>query len=1056
MRKLVSIFVKYPFYGKIIIFILLVGGIASTISMRLSFFPEFESRDINIMVAYPGASPKEMEEGITTRIEEAIRGIPGIREISSTSSENVATIQINTTGEYDLDETLMEVKNAVDGISGFPVDAERPVVYKVRSRSMAMFLGLSGDVDLLTLKNIAYQIEDDFLNSGIVSQVNLGGFPPVELSVEVSEENLLRYNITFDEIARAISLNNRDISAGQIKSDKEEILIRSRARSVDPNVISDIIIRANNDGSFLRIRDIGTVKMQFADVSFSSYMNGKESISIRIQKLMEEDLAEISRYVRDYVEEFNEKHESVKLEVTYDFLNNLHSRLNLLLKNGGIGLALVLITLGLFLSFRLSAWVAWGIPASFLAMFIIGNMYGITINMISLFGMILVIGILVDDGIVIAENIYSHFESGKSPAKAAVDGTMEVLPAVVTSILTTVVAFSPLIFVKQVRMQFMFEVAFVVIVSLLFSLFEAFLVLPGHVGNPKVLRQKRTIGFSGKIRRYLDILIDFMKMRFYGALLKRLITWRYIFVTVPVALIFITIGLFAGNIIKFTYFPSIPFDQFNVDLAFTPGTGEQITLSHLRRMEDSIWQVNEDLMEEYNDTSNFINYTFVSTGGAFNGSESGGHAGNIFVLLRDLEDAPVNSFEIVNRVRDKIGDIPEAEKFTVAGRNTFGNPISVSLLGKNLNELDAAKKYLVDGLMEIPEIQNITDNNALGKREIQLQLKPKAYFLGLDHASISNQVRQGFFGGQAQRLQHGKDELRVWVRYPKSDRISIGQLESMKIKTQRGEFPLIELADYSVERGPVNIQRYNGSREIRIDAEPVDPLTPIPPILEYINTQIVPEINTNFPGVRVEYQGQRRDSAESTSELSNLYGIAFFIMVLIVIIHFKSVWQGMIIILMIPIAWLGSVWGHGIEKLPVSMLSVWGMVALSGVIVNDAVVFLQKYNRFLLEGLTIKEAVYNAGLSRFRPIVLTSVTTVIGLYPIIWESSFQAQFLKPMAVALAYGVLFGTAFILIFFPVLILIVNDTKAFLKYLWTGKKVRDRKSLEEAIIYSKKKIE
>ena len=1055
MRKLVTLFVKYPFYGKIIILVLLAGGIASIASMKLSFFPEFESREIIISVAYPGASPKEMEEGITTRIEESIRGIAGIKEINSTSSENFTSIRITTTGEYGQDETLMEVKNAVDGISGFPVDAERPVVFKVRARAFAMFLGLSGDVDLKTLKGLAYNIEDDMLNSGILSQITLSGFPPLELSVEVTEENLLRYNLTFDEIARAISLNNRDISAGQIKSDLEEILIRSRARSVNPDVISDIIIRANDDGSFLRIRDIGSVKLQFADVSFSSFMNGKQSISIQIQKLPEEDLAEISKYVRNYAKEFNEKHEGVKLEITYDFLNSLNSRLNLLYKNGGLGLLLVLVALGLFMSFRLAAWVAWGIPASFLAMFIFGNMYGITINMISLFGMVLVIGILVDDGIVIAENIFAHFETGKSPTQAAIDGTMEVLPAVVTSILTTVVAFSPLLFMKQGRMQFMFEVAFVVIVSLLFSLFEAFLVLPGHIGNDVVLKRTRGSGLGGRLRNRMDIFINFMKIRLYGALLYRLIKWRYIYITLPIALIFITVGLFMGGLIKFTYFPSIPFDQFNVDIALTPGTGEQITLRHLQRLDDAIWEVDRDLMEEFNDTTHFINYTFVSTGAAFNGQETGGHAGNIFVLLRDLEGAPVNSYEIVNRVREKAGKIPEAEKFTMAGRNTFGTPISLSLLGKNIKELEAARDYLISGMSEIPEIHNITDNNALGKREIQLQLKPKAYFLGLDHASISNQVRQGFFGGQAQRLQHGKDELRVWVRYPKEDRVNIGQLESMKIKTNRGEYPLSELASYKVERGPVNIQRYNGSIEIRVNAEPIDPLTPIPPIMEYITTNIIPDIKANFSGVRIEFQGQRRDSAESTNELQKYFTIAFLIMILIIMVHFKSVSQGLIIILMIPLAWIGSTWGHGIEGLPVSMLSVWGMVALSGVIVNDAVVFLQKYNRFLLEGSSIKEAVFNAGLSRFRPIVLTSITTVIGLYPIIWEGSFQAQFLKPMAVALAYGVLFGTMFILIFFPVLIVLTNDLKVALKLLWTGEKPESR-DVETVIINSKKKID
>ncbi len=533
MRKLISIFVKYPFYANIIIVIIIFGGTFAFLNMKKSFFPETASRMINVSVFYPGASPKEMDEGVTARIENAVRGIVGIKEITSTSSENFSRVNIETTGEYDIDETLAEVKNAVDGISSMPSAAERPLVSKQRSMSMAMYISLAGKTDLENLKKYAYDIEDDFLNSRIISQVRIVGFPPLEISIEISEENLLRYKLTFDEISRAVAMNNRDISAGMIKSEDQEILIRSRSRSVNPNAISDIILRANPDGSYLRIRDVAEVKRKFADVSNKLKLNGKQAIQLMINKLPEEDLEEISHYIKEYAKEFNEKHENIELSVNFDFLSMLKSRLSLLYRNGGSGLLLVLISLALFLNVRLSFWVAWGIPSAFLMMFIFASLYGITINMISLFGMILVIGILVDDGIVIGENIFSHFEKGKSPKKAAIDGTMEVLPAVVTSILTTIVAFTPLLLIKSGGMEFMFEMAFVVVFSLFFSLLEAFFVLPAHLGSRHVLKRSKKRAGAG-FRSKLNKAIFFMRDRIYGKVLIVMIKWRWIMITVPV------------------------------------------------------------------------------------------------------------------------------------------------------------------------------------------------------------------------------------------------------------------------------------------------------------------------------------------------------------------------------------------------------------------------------------------------------------------------------------------------------------------------------------------
>lgn len=1049
MKKIISTFIKYPFYAKLIVVFLILAGGFSFLSMKKSFFPERSTRDIFVTVRYPGASPKEMEEGIATRIEEVVRGLVGIKEINSTSSENFAVVQITTTGEYDLDDTLMEVKNQVDGISSFPVDAERPIVFKQRAVTWAGFLGLSGNVDLLTLKKYAMRIENDLMASGVVSQVQVTGLPPLEISIEVTEENLLRYNLTFDEISRAIARNNRDISAGMIKSDEEEILIRSRARTVNPNIIGDIVLRANEDGSYLHIHDVGIVKTKFSDVSIKSLLNGKQSVGFIINKLSEEDLEEISKYLHNYVKEFNTKEQGVRLDITFDFLPLLYSRLDLMYRNGGIGLTLVVVCLGLFLSTRLSLWVAWGIPASFLAMFIVATNAGITINMVSLFGMILVVGILVDDGIVIAENIYTHFEKGKSPKRAAIDGTMEVLPAVVTSVTTTIIAFAPLLFLVG-RMEMMYEMAFVVIFSLGFSLFEAFFVLPAHVGTPYVLRSRNRAKRSARIRNFLDKAIAYMRYKLYGRLLKKILRWHLVVVFIPTAIFLVTLGLFAGDFIKATFFPPVEFDFFFVNVAFKPGSGEKQTLEYLARFEEAIWKVNKEVKEEFNDPNDYVMYTSARLGEAFEGQETGAHSGSIRVILRDMEGSPISSSELRKRVRKKIGNVIEAEKFSVGGRNRFGKPISISLLGTNLEEINGAKEMLMEGMRQIDTLSDITDNNALGNREVRLKLKPKAYFLGLDHTSISNQVRQGFFGGQAQRLQSGKDELRVWVRYPKTGRMNLGQVETMKIKTPKGEFPLTELAVYHIQRGPVSIRRYNGSREVRVDAELVDHYTPVPPILENIERTIIPKIKAKYQGVRVLFQGQRKESGEAMSDMFRYFGIAFALIVMLLVIHFKSFSQPVIILMLIPLAWIGASWGHGIEGIPVSILSAWGMVALSGVIINDAVVLLAKYNSNLLEGMSVKEAIYEAGTARFRPILLTSITTVAGLYPIVMEGSFQAQFLKPMAITLAYGVLFGTFFILIFFPPLILILNDIKVRAKWLWTGIKPA-RENVEVAIIHS-----
>jgi len=1059
MKKIIQKFVEYPVYANVIIVIILLLGLFSYSSMNKSFFPETESRIISVSVFYPGASPVEMEEGVTSRIEEAVRGLIGVKEITSTSVENRSTINVETTGEYPIDEILLEVKNAVDGISSLPSASERPIVSKQRSRAFAMFLTLSAsegyNIGLMALKEHAQRVEEDFLNSGVMSQVSLSGFPQPEISVEIAEEQLLRYNLAFDEVIRAIQNNNQDVSGGEIKSEDEELLIRLRSRSTDTDKLGNIIVGAKQDGGYLRINDIGTVKKKFAETPNESYVNGKLAASISIDKLPEEDLQEITEYVMAYMEEFNQKDLGVELGVRRAFYEILQSRLKLLTGNGLMGLILVVIALSLFLNTRLSFWVSFGIPFSFLGMFILANANGITINMISLMGMLLVIGILVDDGIVVAENIFVHFEKGKSPMKAAVDGTMEVLPAVLTSVTTTMVAFAPLLFLSGTNMEMMMQLSLVVIFALFFSLVEAFLILPAHLGNKKVLNRERLKKRTKGIKQYFERFIVWMRDDIYHYMLQWLIRWRHAVIGIPIALFLITSGLFIGGHIKNTFFPTVDFDNFSVNVAFTPGDGVAQTKEVLTRFELAVWEVNEDLKEELGMSEDIIETVNTNIGSAFSRQESGSHAGSLSVFPRNLEGLPLTGFDIANRIRMKIGPVPEARKFTVGGRNRWGSPISIGLMSKNMEELELAKNYLISRMQELPQLKDINENIALGKQEVRLDLKPKAYFLGLDESSIARQVRQGFYGGQAQRLQEGRDELRVWVRYPKTDRLTLGQMENMKIKTGQGEYPLVELADYHLERGPVSIRRYNGSREIRVEAETVDPYAPVPEILEQIETEILPDVLSQYPGVRYLLQGQSKSSNEAMSKAMYFFGIALIVIIMLLLLLFRSTSKVIIILFMIPLSMLGVFWGHGIHGKPLSIMSLWGMVALTGVIINDAIVFLSKYDGLLLQGKKVIDALIEAGKSRLRPILLTSITTTIGLFPLILEKSMQAQFLVPMAISLAYGVAIGTVFILIFFPVIIMLLNDFNVLIRKLWTGKSP-EREDVESVIIQHRRRKE
>jgi len=1036
MKKVIEYFIKYPIWANAIIIVTAISGILSLFLMPHSFFPELTPNEVYINVSYPGASPEEIEKGITTKVEQSLNGIQGVKEVTSKSSENLSRITIESYDGYDIDILLQDVKNAVDGIYSFPQGAEKPIVFAQKSRGMGGmsqvvgFYSLSGPDDLWELKTMADKIEQELLNSKEVSQIDVIGYPPIIIAIDIRENDLLRYGLTFDQVSNAIKVSNIDLSGGSVKTEEEEIIIRSMNRSTDPEKIESIIIKALPNGDLITLNEIADVALDFSEIPLKGYLDGKRSVSFIVKKTTDEDLNNIANFMNGYIDEFNKENDEYVMTSLFQFADLLDQRINLLSKNLIIGLALVCLVLGLFLSLRLSLWVAFGIPFSFIGMLSFGIIYGMTINMVTLFGMILVVGILVDDGIVIAENIYAHFEKGKSPMRAALDGTMEVKNAVITSVLTTVFAFSTLLFVGG-EMEMMEEMAFCVIVCLLFSLVEAFLILPSHLSSKKILNRKKS-GISyivrGKINYFIDLIRDWYKT-VLSMIIKRY-KWH---VWTPLLFIALVIFLLRIEVIKWTYFPSIPFDSLLIEFAYKPGEREFRTENFVAYCDSIVKDYNKELTEKYNDT--LITYIAISVGSTENMGESGSHVGSVRLSIKENE--LISTVDMANEIKSRIhpDSVKQLEKFTVGGQQRFGKSVSISLQSDNSEKLESAANWIKDKIAEFPEVKSALDNGGIGNREIHLKLKAKAHHLGLNQFFILNQIRQGFFGQEVQRLILGRDEVKVWLRYPYNDRNSMGALDMARIKTGNGqEFPLNELADYEIKRGKVKVNHIDGKKEIRVDANLFDAEL-AGQVNEKINRQLLSNMGNLFPEVNYQIKGQAERAADSGQRLSIAFMISIILIMITISLNFKSFYQSRLILMVVPIGIFSALLGHGIVGKPFSVLSIWGVVALIGILVNDAVVMLDQFNRNLIKGENINNAVINAGRSRFRAIILTTITTVAGLYPLIMETSFQAQFLIPMAISVAYGVLFGTIIILFYFPPLILYFNDIRRTRWWLWRG---------------------
>ncbi len=1048
MRATIKYFLDNPLAGNLLMFSILIFGLFGLFQMQSTFFPETPSRLLAIQVVYPGSSPEEIEDGIILKIEENLRGLTGVERVTSVSRENGGSLTVEVQQGYDPDLILTDVKNAVDQISSFPAGMEPPTVYKLEGLNFAINFALTGNLDLKTLKSFGRKAEDELRDINGISKVSLSGFPEEEIEIAFREDQLNAFNLTFAEATAAVQRANLEITGGNVKSPAEEFIVRARSKNYYADELKKIVLKTSASGTAIRLGDVAAVRDQWVDNPARTFVNGKEAVIVSVQNTNEEDLLFITDKVKEYVEDYNVKNTNIKATIIRDSSITLQQRIDLLTKNGVIGFILVVLILAMFLHWRLAFWVGIAIPISIMGMFMLGNFLGVTINVISLFGMIIVIGILVDDGIVIAESIYQKYEAGENRMDAAINGTMDVLPAVCSAITTTVIAFSTFFFIEGALGDIFYQMAIVVIVTLVFSLIEGALILPAHVAHSKALSPDRKTPW---IQKQLDNVMNFLKNKIYSPILKFCLENVAVAIVLPVGLMVLTISAIQGGMIRTTFFPVIERNDVDISLEMPAGSREAETLKWLDKMEKIAWEVNRDFGDKYfnGDTLPIlkIQKNIGSSGGGGGGGPnqavvsggSSGYKGNLSIALIDGETRDtVTANMISSEIRKRVGPISEAENTTYGISSVFGKPVSISLLGNNYEELENAIKDFKTELAKEPDLRDILDNNQQGLREINISLKDKAYLLGLNLQQVLGQVRSAFFGSEVQRLQRGRDEVRVWVRLDAKERASLTNLENLRIRTAAGQsIPLHEVANFKMERGVTAINHLDGKREVKVEADVKNAKVSVSDITNKVKTEIGPAILKKYPNVKVLYEGQNREQERSASSMQRTMPVILFLMFLVIALTFRSLSQTVVVFALIPFGFIGVGWGHYIFDTPINLFSMLGIIALVGILVNDALVFVAAFNQNIKSGQSHWDALYNAGVSRFRPIVLTSVTTVAGLGPLILEKSFQAQFLVPMAISIAFGLVVVTFIILILLPSLLMLVNRFKVYSIYLWSGEK-------------------
>lgn len=1049
MKSIIYWFIDNPIASNLLMMVFIVAGTVSFMNTRQEEFPSIETGTIQINIPYPGAAPAESEQAVCLPLEEALETVENVEQMTSTAREGGCSATVELSPGADLNRMLNDVKSAIDGIIGLPPDIETPTVASFSPTSTVMSLAVVADTDPASLKEIADGIRLDLVDLDGISRVEVNYIRPYEIAVEISEFTLRQYNLTLNQVSDAINMSAMDMPAGTLRTPGGEILLRSMGR-IDQGVeYEDIIVRSYPDGSQLRLGDIAKVTDGFEEGYLTARVDGKNAAIIDIYRVGDEDTVTSAEIAKRYVEEKQASMPaSVELSILTDDARALKERIATVSSNAYSGFILVLIVLTLFLRFKLALWVAAGIPIAMLGALSVFPTLGLTISSLTIMAFILVLGIIVDDAIVVAERVYVYEQNGMSSRDAAGEGTWSVSIPVIFGVLTTIAAFMPLLLLDGPMGAFFNVIGVVVALCLIGSLIESQLILPGHLAH------RRTKGYflegTAIVEKWLALQkkiasgLEYFAYHIYQPALRTCLHYRYAAWATATAVILITVALLMSGRVVFQFFPAVEGDRIYASVQMPEGVAVAVTEQALQRIEDAAAELTQELEAELDEKiaqgsvsstpGRVVDKTLTTLGSRINrggpgggGSGVGGsHIAEVVLILNSFEArGQISANAIRDRWREKVGFIPDAlELGFVSDSFSAGQALSFRLEGRNEDNLRIATAELREALARYPGVFDISDSFRAGKQEVQIEILREGELLGFTLDDISRQVRQAFYGAEAQRIQRGSDQIKVMVRYPENERQSLGNLEDMMLRTpEGGEVPLSTVARLSLGNGYSSINRQDGRRVIRVNAD----------INRTVSTpeQVTREISAEFADKwETEYQislatggeGEQRD--DSLAGLLSSYPLALLIIFALLAIPLKSYTQPLIIMSVIPFGAIGAIIGHFIMGAELVFFSLIGIVALGGVVVNSSLVLVDYINKEIAAGHSLREAVVNAGAARFRPIFLTSMTTFIGLVPLMANPTPATFFIVPMAISLGFGVLFATAITLFLLPSLYLILYD--------------------------------
>lgn len=1014
--------------------IFLVGGLVLSTQIKQEVFPEFTTDIIRVSVPYPGASPEEVEKGILLSIEDGVRGLEGVKRVTSVAAEGAGTVVIELLTSADQFKTLQDVKNEVDRITSFPEDAERPVVSLVESRRRVIDLLVSGNQDPKALRELAERIRDDLVQRKGVTLVELGLTPSLEIAIEIPEQNLRKYGITLQFVAEKIRSSALELPAGEVKTEGGQILLRTQERRDFGQEFLDIPIAATSEGSIVRLADIAVIRDGFEEVDQEAQYQEKPAILLEVYRVGDETPQSVSRAVQEYISEIkSELPSDIDFKIWRDNSEVYRDRMHLLMKNAVLGLSLVLVLLGLFLEVRLAFWVTLGIPVSVLGCFLFLPITDASINMISLFAFIVTLGIIVDDAIMVGENIYEKREQGIPSLRAAVEGAREIAMPVVFAVLTNIIAFIPLFFVPGVSGKFFRQIPSVVVAVFIVSLIESLFVLPAHLAHTP--RDSAFWRMVNRPRDWFSVKLQYFIENFYDRFVDLALKFRYHTVAVAVAALLLAFGLVKGGHVSFSFLPRIDADLITAQAALPFG----VPMQESRRVRDLLVQAAHETIDA-NGGNPISNGVYSQIGAALESfgpgpglrGQSGSHVVAVQVSLVSAEKRSISGREFARKWRESIGPIAglESLQFKAETGASEGKAIEINLTHRSQETAEAAALQLKARLEGYLGVTDTDDGVAGGKRQMNFTVTPLAQSLGLTASEIGRQLRSSFYGAEALRQQRGRNEMKVMVRLPRGERESLETLEDLVIRTPAGgELPLRDAVNTEEGFSYTEINRRDGRRVVTVSADVDETKSNANSILASVVQEVMPELLHDFPGLSYSFGGEHEAQQESLGVLGIGFIISLIAIYAALAIPFRSYFQPLIVMLSIPFGIIGAVGGHFLLGYGLSIISMFGLIALSGVVVNDSLVLVVTANSMRSdEGLSPYEAIRKAGNRRFRPILLTSLTTFFGLAPMIFETSLQARFLIPMAISLGFGILFATVIILALVPAVYLILEDAKEY----------------------------